>query len=354
MFRSHLASASIVAGLLLGGFATMDAKAQEPRDVTPHETIGDVERLDPALDTLIDPTAKIEVLAEGFDWSEGPLWIAEGNFLIFSDVPQNVIYKWKEDEGLSEYLRPSGYTSGPERGGEMGSNGLTLDQNGNLLLCQHGDLRVARMLAPVTKPEPRYETVAKGYQGKNFNSPNDLVCHSSGAVYFTDPPYGREHGQFNDPSRELDFQGVFRADPDGTVTLLTKELRAPNGIAFSPDEKILYVAQSWGEKMIWMAYPVKEDGGIEEGKILHDATERAKQHEGSADGMKVDAKGNLFASGPGGIMIITPEGKHLGTIRTGTRISNCAFGDDGRTLYMTCDGKICRVRLKTIGATFIE
>ena len=330
----------------------MESKGQSPQSVHPFETIGELEQLDPAFESLVDPQAKIEVLAKGFDWSEGPLWIGEGGFLVFSDVPQNVIYKWKEGEGLSEYLRPSGYTGSTPRGGEMGSNGLALDREGKLLLCQHGDLRVARMLAPVTQPAARYATVAGGYEGKHFNSPNDLVCHSSGSIYFTDPPYGREHGAFDDPSRDLDFQGVFRADPDGRVTLLTKELRAPNGIALSPGEKILYVGQSWSEKMIWMAYPLKADGSLEEGRVLHDATERAKQHAGSADGMKVDAKGNLFATGPGGVMVISPEGKHLGTIRTGERISNCAFGDDGRTLYMTSDGLLCRIKVKTLGLGF--
>ncbi len=315
------------------------------------ETIGQVERLDPALDDLIARDVKIEVLADGFDWSEGPLWLPSEKCVIFSDVPTNKIHRWSEQDGLSVYLTPSGYTGDVPRGEELGSNGLLLDQEGRLVICQHGDRRMARMDAPLGKPAAKFITIVDQYQGKRFNSPNDAVYHSSGALYFTDPPYGMPK-RFDDQNRELDFQGVFRLDADRTLTLLTKELRAPNGIAFSPDEKRLYVAQSDPKKAIWMAYNVAEDGSIAGGRVFFDATRLVGKGPGLPDGLKVDAAGNLFATGPGGVLVISPEGKHLGTIHTGTAIANCAFGDDGRTLYMTCDMYLCRIRLKTIGDGF--
>lgn len=315
------------------------------------ETIGQVERLDPALDALIDRDAKIEVLADGFDWSEGPLWLPTEKCLIFSDVPTNKIHRWSEKDGLSVYLTPSGYTGEVPRGEELGSNGLLLDPEGRLVICQHGDRRMARMDAPLGKPAAKFVTLVDKHEGKRFNSPNDAAYHSSGALYFTDPPYGMPK-RFDDPNREIDFQGVYRLDPDGTLTLLTKELRAPNGIAFSPDEKTLYVAQSDPKRAIWMAYDVADDGSIDKGRVFFDATPLVGKGPGLPDGLKVDAQGNLFATGPGGVLVISPEGKHLGTIRTGTAIANCAFGDDRRTLYMTCDMYLCRIRLKTVGDGF--
>lgn len=326
------------------------ADAEEPRAVEPPEVVGSIEVLSSQLAELVDPDAQIEVLAKGFKWSEGPLWMADGGFLIFADIPRNTVYKWKEGEGLSVYLHPAGYTGTEPRGGESGANGMTLDGAGALVMCHHGDMRIARMLSPVVQPEPRYETIAGSFQGKRFNSPNDVVVHSSGAIYFTDPAYGREQG-YDDPGRELDFQGVYRIAPDGEVTLLTRELHAPNGLAFAPDEKTLYVSDS--HAMIIMAYQMREDGSLGEGRVLLDASERAKDLDGATDGLKVDRQGNLLATGPGGVMVIAPSerypGKHLGTIRTGGTVSNCAFGDDGRTLYMTSGDRLCRVRLKTSG-----
>lgn len=326
--------------------------------VSPAKIVGEIEVLSPELESLIDPDAEIELLATGFHWSEGPVWIsADGNeqpaddgFLVFSDVPHNVVYKWKEGAGLSEYLRPSGFTGSPPRGGEMGSNGLALDNEGRLVLCQHGDIRVARMNAPVHQPEPSYVTLVGDYQGKKFNSPNDLAVHSSGAIYFTDPPYGRMN-RWNDEGRELDFTGVYRLSNGGMLQLLTKEFRAPNGIAFSPDEKTLYVAQSDPDNAIWKAFDVQDDGTIKNGRVLLDVTELLKTRPGNPDGLKVDKNGVLFATGPGGVLIISPEGEHLGTIRTGEKIANCAFGepldDGGQMLYMTSHMHLCRVKLKT-------
>ena len=316
------------------------------------KTIGEVQRLDPALDALVPPDAKIELLAEGFDWSEGPVWVPQnGGFLLFSDIPPNVIHQWSETGGLRQWLKPSGYTGTTPRGGEQGSNGLTLDQRGRLALCQHGDRRVARLDSGWDKPKPDFVTLADRWNGKRFNSPNDLVYHSSGALYFTDPAYGMVGG-FNDPQREIDFVGVYRLGTDGKVALLTDKLTAPNGIAFSPDEKTLYVAQSDGKAPLLMAYDVQEDGGIANGRVFFDAMELSKKQQGAPDGLKIDKAGNLFATGPGGVLVITPAGKHLGTISTGERIANCAFGDDGKTLYMTSDGLLARIRLNTTGDGF--
>jgi gluconolactonase len=237
------------------------------------------------------------------------------------------------------------------RGGETGSNGLTLDREGRLVLCQHGDRRIARMDAPVSGPRPAFTTLADRFEGKRFNSPNDLVFHSNGDLYFTDPAYGMEK-QWDDPRREIPYAGVFRRSAAGDVTLLTQEMTRPNGLAFSPDEKRLYVAQSDPTSAIWRVFDVKADGTLENSRVLFDATSMTKTLKGLPDGLKVDVDGNLWATGPGGVLIISPEGKHLGTIMTGQATANCAFGDDGRTLYITADMYLMRVRLKTKGAGF--
>lgn len=310
-----------------------------------------IERLDPALDRLIAPDAKIEVLAEGHDWTEGPVWIRRGGYLLFSDIPKNSIYRWKEGEGERLYLQPSGYTGKAPRGGETGSNGLLLDAQGSLVLCQHGDRRVARMDAPLENPKPQFTPLAVRYQGKRFNSPNDAVFRRNGDLYFTDPAYGLEK-QWEDPSREISFAGVYRRRPSGEVTLMTSEMTRPNGIAFSPDEKRIYVAQSDQTAAIWRVFDMKPDGTFGTSRVLFDATSMTASRRGLPDGLKIDTEGNLFATGPGGVLVISPEGKHLGTIMTGQATSNCAFGDDGRTLYMTADDYLMRVRLKAKGMGF--
>lgn len=337
--------------VLLLSLLAMSSISKAQTNVEPIEAVGSIEIHDPAALELVDPTAKIERLATGFQWSEGPVWIAEGQFLVFSDVPRNTIYKWKDGEGLSVYLKPSGYTGDAAREGESGSNGLAVDGNGRLVLCQHGDHRVARMDASVLTPEAKFTTYAGDFEGKALNSPNDLAIHSSGAIYFTDPPYGRT-GAFNNTDRPLDFQGVYRVVLGEAATLLTKKLRAPNGIALSPDERTLYVAQSDSNNAIYMAYEIQDDGSIDEGRVLLDVTSLAKKAPGSCDGLKVDQRGNLFATGPGGVLVISPEGKHLATIRTGDRVANCGFGDDGSTLYMTSNHDLCRVRVKAHGVGF--
>lgn len=306
-----------------------------------------IERLDPRLDSLIAADAEIEILASGFDWSEGPVWIPSGSgWLLFSDVPQNRIYKWQPGREVEVFLEPSGYTGDVPRGGEPGSNGLTLDAQGRLVLCQHGDRAVARL-----EPSGELTTLAADYQGKRFNSPNDLVYKSDGSLYFTDPPYGLEQGE-QDPARHLDFQGVFRLDPDGSVTLLTSDLSRPNGLAFSPDESVLYVANSDPQRAVWMAFPMQEGNTLGQGEVFFDATAWVGEKPGLPDGLKVDREGNLFATGPGGVLIFSSDGTHLGTIDTGQATANCAWGGDGSDLYITADGDLMRVRTLTRGANF--
>lgn len=305
---------------------------------------GKVVRLDPRMDKLIAPDAKIEVVTSGFVWSEGPVWIKDGGFLLFSDAPRNSVMKWKEGEGVSVYLKPSGYTGLGDYGREPGSNGLAVDAQGRLLSCEHGDRRISRL-----EPGGGKRTLADNYMGKRFNSPNDLAVKSNGDIYFTDPPYGLPKG-WDDPRRELDFSGVYRVSAGGTVTLLTKELVKPNGIAFSPDEKTLYVAQSDGKRPIWMAYPVRADGTLGPGRVFADASDMIGKLPGGPDGMKVDQEGNLWVTAPGGVHIYSPGGKRLGWIQTDERTANCAWGDDGSTLYMTADTYICRIKTLTKGA----
>jgi len=307
------------------------------------QRVGGVERLDPALDALVAPDARPEVLAQGYKWSEGPVWT--GGAVLFSDVPNNVIWRWHETEGVREFLRPSGYTGSVPRGGEPGSNGLAVDGAGRLYMCQHGDRRIAR-LAPDGKS---FETVADRYEGKRFNSPNDLVVRPNGDVYFSDPIYGLV-GHEKDPAREIPWSGVYRARAGGGVDLLDKTLTYPNGLAFSPDGRTLYVAVSDPARAIWMAYDVDAGGGVSNGRVFFDATSFVKAgKKGLPDGMKIDVNGNLFATGPGGVFVFSPAGKHLGTIVTGEPTANCAFGDDGGTLYMTANDKLTRIRLKTRG-----
>ena len=306
---------------------------------------GTLVSLDPRFDVLVPKTATLEKLADGFSWVEGPVWDQKAQALLFSDIPNNVVHKWKAGDGLSEFLRPSGYTgSAPFTGREPGSNGLTWDSQRRLVLCQHGDRRIARLDAP-----GRFTTIVDRYEGKRLNSPNDLVYKSNGDLYFTDPPYGLP-GTFKDPGRELDFTGVYRLSTSGTLTLLTKELKAPNGIGFSPDETTLYVAQSDGDEPIVMAYPVKSDGTIAAGKVLINMKSgMAPDKPGGPDGMKVDLKGNLFATGPGGVWVIAPDGTHLGTIETAAKTANAAWGDDGSMLYITADKTLYRLRTGTRG-----
>ena len=309
-------------------------------------TLGTVERFEPALDQLIPTDAKIEVLAAGFTFSEGPVWkgSADDGYLLFSDIPRNTVFRWKEDDGISTFLDPSGYTGATFYGLEPGSNGLMLDPQGRLVSCEHGDRRVS-----VLTKDGGKRTLVDNYQGKRLNSPNDGCFHANGDLYFTDPPYGLP-GSYNDPRRELDFCGVYRLSKEGLLTLMTKEMTRPNGIAFSPDHKTLYVAQSDPEAAIWKAFPVKSDGTLGQSRIIHDRTKFVGKTPGLPDGLKVDTKGNLFATGPGGVLILSSQGKLLGQLATGKATGNCGWGEDGSTLFITAESHLCRIRTTTKGA----
>lgn len=313
----------------------------------PYEAFGEIERLDPALDALLAPGARMEKLAEGFNWSEGPVWMSRERQLIFSDVPENIAYRWREGQGVDVFLNPSGYTGAPEAydGRERGSNGLAVDSQGRLLLCQHGDRRIARL-----NPDGKtFSTVVDRFEGKRFNSPNDLIVDRRGNIYFTDPPYGMGPGT----SVELGYHGVFRLATDGKVTLITKELERPNGLALSPDERTLYVGNSHGPRPIIMAFALDEHGVPGLGRVFFDAAPlRVPNRRGALDGMTVDAQGNLWTTGPGGVLIIDKNGKHLGSLLTGQATGNCTFGDDGSTLYITADMFLVRIATKTKGASF--
>lgn len=311
------------------------------------KTIGKIERLDPMVNQLIPEDAVIKVLAEGFGWSEGALWIPEGNYVLFSDISPNTIYKWKEGEGLSVYLTPSGYTGDEPRPPEpgQGSNGLLLDAQNNLVICQHGDRRMARMDSPLDDPKPKFITLAGDYNSKKFSSPNDAAYHSNGDLYFTDPPYALA-GLDDDPKKEIPVNGVYRTDKKGKSYLLTDKLNRPNGIAFSPDEKTLYVSNSDKNRPVIMAFDVKNDGSIENGRVFFDASHLFNEKAtGVPDGMKVNKDGCVFATGPGGVLILTPDGKHIGTINTGVETANCAFSGDGY-LYITANMYLARVKLQ--------
>lgn len=312
----------------------------------PH--IGEIVRSDARLDRLIPRDARIEVIASGFAWAEGPVWVRDGAYLLFSDIPNNAVMKWKEGVGVSVWLKPSGYTGKNAYGAEPGSNGLLLDSRGRLVSCEHGDRRLSVLYKQGGK-----RTLVDNYRGKRLNSPNDAVYRSNGDLYFTDPPYGLPN-HWDDPRRELNFCGVYRLSTNGELTLLTKELTRPNGIAFSPDEKTLYVSQSDPQAALWKAFPVKPDGTLGPSRVLADVTAVVDKLPGLPDGMKVDKDGNLFTSGPGGIYILSPDGVQLGRISTGERTANCAWGDDGSTLYLTADMYLCRIKTTTKGAGWIK
>jgi gluconolactonase len=291
---------------------------------------------------LVHPNATIEILANGFYWSEGPLWIVELQGVIFSDVPANKIYAWNEKEGLSLYLSSAGHSGKENTDSDRGSNGLLLDPDNKLLVCQHGDRRIARMDADIKNPQAQFTTIADTYKGKQFNSPNDLVMDRAGNIYFTDPPYGQPGNE----TGEIGMNGVFKVTPDKKVILLVDSLSRPNGIALSPDEKTLYVNHSDPDNPVLYSYEIAADGSLKNGKILFDFLALAKNANGLPDGLKVHTSGNIFTTGPGGVHIISPEGKHLAAIKTGKSTANCAFDTGQKYLYMNTTDMLTRVRLK--------
>lgn len=301
---------------------------------------GSIEKLDPSLDKLIAPGTQVEALASGFNWSEGPVWYHGG--IVFSDVPENTAYVWKEGQKeASVFLKPSGATSGE---GGQGSNGLAVDNDGSLVLCQHGDRRVAQL-----GDGGKFKTLASRFGGHLLNSPNDLVIASNGDLFFTDPPYGLKQKGW----RELEENGVFALKKGGDLQMIIKDLTFPNGIALSPDEKTLYVAVSDPAATRVMAYDLQADGTVKNARIFFDAQPlKAPERKGGCDGLKVDEQGNVWTTGPGGVLVISKDGKHLGTILTGQATANCAWGDDGRTLYITADMHLVRVKTLVKGAGF--
>jgi gluconolactonase len=303
--------------------------------------IGKLVAVDPSFKEIIDPNAQIEVLGEGFKWSEGPIWVKDAGYLLFSDVPNNVIHKWKEGEGVTVFLKPSGYTGVLPYGDNLGSNGLIINSKGELVSCEHGDRRIAVM--PLVSGGKR--TLSDNFQGKKLNSPNDICQKSTGEYYFTDPPYGLPK-QENDSSRELDF-GVYRINKNGVTALLVNDLIKPNGICFSPDEKYLYVNQSDPKKAYIKIYPVLPNGKLGKGKVFFDATPMVNQGlSGLPDGIRVDQKGTIFSTGPGGVLVLNSTGKLLGRIDPGQPTANCTFGADGY-LYLTSNMYLCRIKTKT-------
>ena len=321
------------------------------QNTTNFAQIGHVDRFERGLDNLIAKDARIEVLCGGFDWAEGPVWVPDkenkfGGFVLFSDIPHNAVMKWQEGVGASVYMKPAGYTGVADYGREPGSNGLALDASGQLVLCEHGDRRISVLTKGGGK-----RTLADRWNGKRLNSPNDLAIRSNGDIFFTDPIYGLPQRE-NDPLREIDFCGVYRLQKNGSVTLQSQELSRPNGIAFSPDEKTLYVANSDGKDPIWRAFPVKTDGSLGRPKTFFDSSKDDRIPRGGGDGLKVDVQGNVFATGPGGVLVLSPQGKLLGRIVTGERIANVGWGNDGSVLYLTSDMYLCRIQTKTRGAGF--
>lgn len=311
---------------------------------------GSVRRMNAALDALIAQDAMIEQLAWGYQWTEGPVWVKDGGYLLFSDPPQNVITRWDAMGGSKEFMKPSGYSGDPDPAlREPGSNGLAIDASGALVMCDSG----TRALAKVDLKSKEKKILADKFEGKRFNSPNDLCISRTGAIYFTDPPFGLANG-VNSAVKEQPFSGVYRWTPDGNVVVIDKEFVYPNGVALSPDESTLYVSNCDKTNPIIRAYALGADGLPQSSSLFFDMKALLMpEAKGLPDGIKVDANGNLFAAGPGGIYVLSKEGKLLGLINiTGRATPNCAFADDGSTLIICATDIVARVRVKTKGLGF--
>jgi gluconolactonase len=300
--------------------------------------------LDPAFGKLVAGDARVEKVAGGFTFTEGPLWRPSGA-LWFSDVVGNVVRQWSPDGRVIELLRPGGYDGNHlPAGGFVGPNGMTAGPNGEVLLCQHGNRRIVRIGSDM-----RVTTLVDSCEGRKLNAPNDLVFRSDGTLFFTDPPYGLPR-QDDDPSKELPFNGVFKLR-DGRLDVIVKDLARPNGIALSPDEKTLYVSNSDEKRCIWMRYDLAADGDVSNGRVFFDAT--AGKAAGVPDGMKIDVLGNIWATGPSAVMVFSPDGRHLGTITPPEDPANCGWGDDGRSLYITAETGLYRIRTSVTGQKLV-
>ena len=335
--------------ILLAGFSICACAAAPPPAKI--ETIADakIDRWDPAMDAIVPKDWKIEKLADGFGWAEGPIWVKAGGYLLFTDVPGNKMWKWSARGGLVKFLDPSGAAApDPEVWREAGANGITMFDAKTILYADTGN-RAIQTLDLATKKKT---AVATGYDGKKFSSPNDVIRMKNGVMFFTDPPYGFK--KFDSaPEKEQAFNGVYRRAADGSVTVIEKELVRPNGVALSPDESILYVTQSEPTKAIIMAYALDQTGNVTGKKLFLDVTDMVSDAApGLPDGITVAADGTVFSSGPGGILVISKDGKKLGRINDGKPTANCKFGDDGKTLYLTSKDMLARIRLGVKGAGF--
>ncbi|MDA1073920.1 MAG: SMP-30/gluconolactonase/LRE family protein [Proteobacteria bacterium] len=329
--------AGMLTALLLTGSATAGS-AEATTNIT-----GSIERLSDAFNALVPDEAVIEKVADGFTFIEGPVWMpGTPSYLVFSDIPANTVYRWNGTEGTSVLLKPV-LADDANTGGSGGSNGLALDADGRLILCEHGNRRIARLESDGSRT-----TLAALYAGKRLNSPNDIVFHSTGAAFFTDPPYGLT-GLDADPAKEQAHNGVYRLDVDGTVTLLAAGQTRPNGIGLSPDERTLYVANS-DTSFLWMSYAIRNDLTLDDGKVFFDASHLNRA--GVPDGLTLDREGNIYATGPGGVLVFNPAGEHLGTIRPAEQPANVGWGDDGRTLYMTARTSLYRIKLSAQGLVY--
>jgi len=329
--------------MLLGGFSTAGAAAPTKID----EAV--IDRWDPAMDAIVPKDWKVEKLADGFGWAEGPIWVKSGGYLLFTDVPGNKMWKWSEKDGLEKFLDPSG-AANPDMNvwREAGANGLAILDAKNILLADTGNRGIQKLNLKTKKKKP----VAMAFEGKKFASPNDVVRMKNGVIFFTDPPYGFK--KFDEaPEIQIKFNGVYRMGKDGKVTAIEKELYRPNGVALSPDESTLYVTQSEPTKAIIMAYSLDKNGNVTEKWLFQDLTDLVSPNApGLPDGLTVAADGTVFTSGPGGIVVLSKKGTRLGRIRDGKPTANCKFGDDGKTLYMTSQNMLARIRLNIAGAGF--
>ena len=305
--------------------------------------IGALESFDSSLNKIVSPGAKAEVIAEGFSWSEGPLWIEGSQTLLFSDVPENKIYKWTAAKGKELYLKPSGYTGEKSRGGSKGSNGLLLNSANELVICQHGNRQIAKMKSPVDHPTADFLTIAAMYKGKKINSPNDAVFNSEGELFFTDPSYGLLKMN-DDPDKEIPFNGVYKVKTNGDVVLLIDSISMPNGIALFPGEKKLLVSSTDGAKPNWYVYDINGDS-LSNGKLFYSGA-GVKNSKNDPDGLKIDHNGNVFATGPGGIWIFNSTGNLLGKLLLPDAVSNCALSTDEKTLFITSASKVLKFTMR--------
>ena len=307
------------------------------------QIVGSVEFLDPKMEVFFDKNAKIEVLADGFTWAEGPVWVSKLNGVVFTDVPNNKAYLWTKKDGLSLFLSPSGMTNQAPHSTDEGANGLTLDNEGNLILCQHGNRAVSK-LKNWSFDTPEYETLVDHFEGKWLNSPNDLAINQKGEIFFTDPPYGLKD-QDRDALKELDFNGIYKWSEDNGLVLLDKSLSRPNGIALSNDEKTVYIGNSDSQYSIIAAFDL-ENGLLKNKRTFFDGSVLAQTRQGLFDGLRVHSSGVVFATGPGGVLVLDESGKHLGTVMPGKSTANCGFDAEEDYLYLTSTDVLARIKLK--------